>query len=74
MALRAKLRAFGGAVLLFNLWLIGSLSISGWPVLLLTVGFAVGYEAFVVRLMTVQPPAPTSMVADEGGVRPPPDL
>lgn len=44
-----KLRFFGGAVLLFNLWLIGHYGLEGIPVLLLTVGFAVGYEFLVVR-------------------------
>ena len=44
-----KLRLFGGAVLLFNLWLIGQYNLSGIPVLLLTFGFAVGYEFLVVR-------------------------
>lgn len=44
-----KLRLFGGAVLLFNLWLIGEYRLEGVPVLLLTVGFAVAYEFLVVR-------------------------
>lgn len=44
-----KLRLFGAAVLLFNLWLIGHYNLSGIPVLLLTFGFAVGYELLVVR-------------------------
>jgi hypothetical protein len=44
-----KLRLVGGAVLLFNVWLIGQYNLSGIPVLLLTFGFAVGYEFFVVR-------------------------
>lgn len=44
-----KLRLVGGVVLLFNLWLIGQYNLSGIPVLLLTLGFAVGYEFFVVR-------------------------
>jgi hypothetical protein len=44
-----KLRLFGGLVLLFNLWLIGQYNLEGIPVLLLTVGFAVGYEFLVVR-------------------------
>jgi hypothetical protein len=49
MAKTTKLRLFGGAVLLFNLWLIGSYSLSGVPVLLLTFGFAIGFELLVVR-------------------------
>ena len=44
-----KLRIFGGAVLLFNLWLIGQYRLEGIPVLLLTFGFAIGYELLVVR-------------------------
>lgn len=44
-----KLRLFGGAVLIFNLWLIGHYNLSGIPVLLLTFGFAIGYELLVVR-------------------------
>lgn len=44
-----KLRLFDGAVLLFNLWLIGRYNIEGVPVLLLTFGFAVGFEYLVVR-------------------------
>lgn len=45
-----KLRLVGGAILLFNLWLIGQYNVSGIPVMLLTIGFAVAYEFFVVRL------------------------
>lgn len=44
-----KFRLFGGLVLLFNLWLIGRYSLEGLPVLLLTLGFAIGYEFLVVR-------------------------
>ena len=44
-----KLRLIGGAVLLFILWLIGNYNIGGVPVLLLTFGFAAGYEYLVVR-------------------------
>ena len=47
-----KLRLFGGAVLLFNLWLIGRYNLEGVPVLLLTFGFAIGFEYLVVRPMT----------------------
>lgn len=47
-----KLRLFGGGVLLFNLWLIGTYNLQGIPVLLLTVGFAVGYEFLVVKPMS----------------------
>jgi len=44
-----KLRLFGGAVLLFNLWLVGRYNLQGIPVLLLTFGFAIGFEFLVVR-------------------------
>jgi hypothetical protein len=44
-----KLRLFGGVVLLFNLWLIGQYKLEGIVVLLLTFGFAIGYEFLVVR-------------------------
>jgi hypothetical protein len=43
------LRVLGGAILVFNLWLIGHFNIKGIFVLLLTFGFAAGYEALVVR-------------------------
>ena len=44
-----KLRLIGGVVLLFNAWLIGRYSLEGVPVLMLTFGFAAGYEYLVVR-------------------------
>lgn len=44
------LRIVGGVVLLFNLWVIGNYNISGFPVLLMTFGFAIVYELVVVRL------------------------
>jgi hypothetical protein len=44
-----KLRLFGGAVILFNLWLVGRYNLEGIAVLLLTFGFAIGYELVVVR-------------------------
>ena len=44
-----KLRLIGGVMLLFNLWLIGRYNLQGIPVLLLTFGFAFGYEFIVVR-------------------------
>ncbi len=44
-----KLRLFGGAVILFNLWLIGQYNLEGVAVLVLTFGFAIGYELVVVR-------------------------
>lgn len=51
MKTTTKLRIFGAAVLLFNLWLIGQYNLKGLPVLLLTVVFAVAYELLVVRTM-----------------------
>jgi len=44
-----KLRLFGGAVILFNLWLIGQYRLEGVAAILLTFGFAIGYELVVVR-------------------------
>lgn len=44
----AKLRIAGGLILLFNLWIIGENDIGGIPALLLTVGFVLAYESFVV--------------------------
>lgn len=49
MSARTKARCLGAVILLFNLWLIGSLGLSGPVVLLMTVGFVVLYEGFVVR-------------------------
>lgn len=50
MKTSTSLRLVGGAVLLFNLWAIGNYNISGFPVLLMTFGFAIVYELVVVRL------------------------
>jgi hypothetical protein len=52
-----KLRLIGGGVLVFNIWLIGYYNLDGIPMLLLTLGFAVGYEYLVVR--------PASKAADK---------
>ena len=49
MKIATKLRLFGSAVLLFNLWLIGQYSLSGFLVILMTFGFAIGFELLVVR-------------------------
>lgn len=43
------LRVFGGSILLFNLGMIGLYKITGILALLMTVGFAVAFELFVVR-------------------------
>jgi hypothetical protein len=47
----AKTRLLGGLILLFNLWLIGEYNITGFPVLLLTVVFAVVYEFLIVKTL-----------------------
>jgi hypothetical protein len=44
-----NLRLIEGSVVLFNLWGIGRYNLGGIPVLLLTSGFAAGYEYFIVR-------------------------
>lgn len=44
-----RLRLFGGTVILFNLWLAGHYNIEGVALLMITFGFAVGYELVVVR-------------------------
>ena len=49
MKLTTRLRLFGLAILLFNLWLIGRYGLGELPALLLTFGFAIGWELLVVR-------------------------
>jgi hypothetical protein len=44
-----KLRLVGVAVLLFDFWLIGRYRLEGYSALLLTFGFVICYEKFVVR-------------------------
>lgn len=44
-----KLRLFGGAVLLLNLWLIGTYNLQGLPVILMTFGFAIAFEYLIVK-------------------------
>ncbi len=46
---RTKLRLLGGAILLFNIWAIGTYSIEGITALLMTFGFAIAYEYLLVR-------------------------
>lgn len=46
---KTKLRWIGAGVLLFNLWLCGNYNIKGIPLLLMTIGFAVGWEMLLVR-------------------------
>jgi hypothetical protein len=52
MQKKTKLRLIGGAILLFNLWLIGRYNLHDIPAGLLTFGFAFGYEYLVVRPAT----------------------
>lgn len=61
MKTSTKLRLFGGVVLVFNLWLIGAYGLQGIPVLLLTFGFAIGYEFLVVRPMSKKESQPSPM-------------
>lgn len=57
-----SLRWIGAVVLLFNLWLCGNYNITGIPLLLLTVGFAVGFEFLIVRPMAKTAEAPPDPV------------
>lgn len=54
MKTSTKLRFFGGVVLLFNIWLIGRYNLHGFPVIILTIGFAIGFEFFVVRSISTE--------------------
>lgn len=45
----ARLRFFGVAVLVFNIWLVGRYNLQGAPAGLLTFGFAIAYEFLVMR-------------------------
>lgn len=56
MNAKAKLRWLGGGIIIFNLWLIGQYSITGFPVLLLTVGVAVAVELWINSRTTTPPP------------------
>lgn len=60
---QTKLRMFGGCILLINLYVIGHYNLEGFPALLLTLGFAVGYEYLVVRPVI-------SPKAEAGGAEP----
>jgi hypothetical protein len=55
----AKLRIVGGVILVFNFWLIGHFGLEGVTVLLLTFGFALGFEYFVVRPAGKKPSRPS---------------
>lgn len=49
MSTKAKLRAIGVLILLGNLWAIGRFDLGDMPTLLLTFGFAVAFELWIVR-------------------------
>lgn len=66
---RTTARLVGGAIILFNLWLVGHYRIEGVMVLVLTFGVAVAFELLIVRSLAndEEPPkTPTtpSQVAD----------
>jgi len=65
MKTSTKLRCVGGAIIVFDLWLIGQYNITGMPVLLLTVGVAAVFEAFVAL------PATSSIQAQSGHAQKP---
>jgi hypothetical protein len=44
-----RLRLFGGAVLLVNLYLVGRYEIQGVLALLMTFGFAIAFELLIVK-------------------------
>lgn len=44
-----KLRLIGGAVIFLNLMIIGYFNLEGIPVILMTFGFAIGYEYLAVK-------------------------
>lgn len=44
-----KLRLVGAAILLFNLWMVGRFNMHGPAVAVLTIGFVIAYERFIVR-------------------------
>lgn len=71
MKLSTQLRLFGAAVILFNLWLIGSLNLTGPLALLLTFGFAIGFEFLVVRPIVRKSDSPSDAMsnANKGKVR-----
>lgn len=49
MKTSTKLRLFGAVIVLFNLWMAGNYNIGVIPLLVLTFGFAAGFEILVVR-------------------------
>lgn len=44
-----KLRLVGAAILLFNLWMVGRFNMHGPAVAVITIGFVIAYERFIVR-------------------------
>lgn len=65
MTYSTKLRLVGGGILILNLLLIGHYDLQGLPVLLLTFGFAVGYEYLIVRRMSQPHKEDTTAPADD---------
>ena len=61
MKKKTKLRLFGGLVILVNLMLIGHYNLQGFEVLVLTFGFAIVYEFFVVK-NAIEEPSPKTHV------------
>lgn len=57
MSIEGKWRAAGAAVIVANLALIGHFDLGNIPILLLTFGFAIGYELLVVRKEAANRPA-----------------
>lgn len=55
MTTRTQLRTIGAIILFFNLWLIGTYNLPDLAVLLLTFGFAIGFELWVVRKFAPAP-------------------
>lgn len=55
MSRTLRLRLVGGAIFLFNLWLVGRFNIEGPAVGVITIGFVVAYEYFVVRPANKEP-------------------
>ena len=49
MKTSTKLRILGGVIILFNLTFAGYYTIEGIPLLMMSFGFAIGYEYLIVR-------------------------
>lgn len=53
-----KLRLVGAAILLFNLWMVGRFNMHGPAVAVITIGFVIAYERFVVGPAKKEPHQP----------------